>query len=87
MSTQTITLLDKLIIHTKEILERLRSSVVLPMHVRSFDAMPNFLSYLGSDFAVQRVREKKLRLSLRNLPKRPTVMLLPGVDTYYPPEE
>ena len=71
----------------KEILERLRSSVVLPMHVRSFDAMPNFLSYLGSDFAVQRVRENKLRLSLRNLPKRPTVMLLPGVDSYYPPDE
>ena len=71
----------------KEILERLRSSVVLPMHVRSYDAMPNFLSYLGSDFAVQKVRENKLRLSLRNLPKRPTVMLLPGVDNYSPPEE
>ena len=44
----------------REILECLRSSVVLPMHVRSYDAMPNFLSYLGSDFAVQRVRENKL---------------------------
>lgn len=71
----------------KEILERLRSSVVLPMHVRAYDAMPNFLSYLGDDFAVKRVRENKIRLSLRNLPKQPTVMLLPGVDSYSPPEE
>ncbi|MEP1206894.1 MAG: MBL fold metallo-hydrolase [Rhizobiaceae bacterium] len=71
----------------REILKRLRSSVVLPMHVRSYGALPNFLTYLGDEFAIQRVRENKLTLSLLNLPKQPTVMLLPGVDTYYPPEE
>ena len=71
----------------REILKRLRSSVVLPMHVRAYDALPRFLSYLGEEFVVQRVRENKLRLSLLNLPKQPTVMIMPGVDTYYPPEE
>ncbi len=71
----------------REILKRLRSSVILPMHVRSYDAMPNFLNYLGEEFAIARLRENKLKLSLLNLPKRPTVMLLPGVDNYYSPEE
>ena len=75
------------VLSAKEILERLRSSVVLPMHVRAYDALPRFLTYLGEDFAVQRLKENKIRLSLRNLPKQPTVMILPGVGTYYPPEE
>lgn len=63
----------------KEIIERLRSSVVLPMHVRAFGALPRFLQYLGSDFPAQRLKENKLVLNLRNLPKQPTVVLLPGV--------
>ena len=63
----------------KEIIERLRSSVVLPMHVRAFGALPRFLSYLGSDFPVKRLKENRLVLNLRNLPKQPTVMVLPGV--------
>ncbi len=69
------------------ILKRLRSSVILPMHVRSYDALPRFLNHLGGEFAVDRRRENKLTVSLRNLPKRPTVILLPGVATYYEPEE
>lgn len=71
----------------KEILERLRSSVVLPMHVRAYGALPRFLTYLGEDFAVERLRENRLVLSLRNLPRQPTVMLLPGVDAFLSPEE
>lgn len=69
-------------VSAKEIIERLRSSVVLPMHVRSYDALPKFLAYLGSDFPVERVKKNRLVLSLRNLPKQPTVMLLPGVGSY-----
>lgn len=71
----------------REILDRLRSSLVLPMHVRSYDALPRFLNYLGEDFAIERLRENKLTVSLRTLPKRPTVMLLPGVGYYAPPDE
>ncbi|MGI9354648.1 MAG: MBL fold metallo-hydrolase, partial [Rhizobiaceae bacterium] len=63
----------------KEIIERLRSSVVLPMHVRAFGALPRFLNYLGPNFPVQRLKENRLVLNLRNLPKQPTVMLMPGV--------
>lgn len=69
-------------VSVRELLDRLRSSVVLPMHVRSAGALPMFLSHLGPDFPVERLRENRLVLSLRNLPKRPTVMLLPGVANY-----
>lgn len=69
-------------VSAKEILKRLRSSIVLPMHVRSFDALPRFLSYMKGDFAIEYVKENKLVVSLRNLPKRPTVYLLPGISSY-----
>lgn len=71
----------------KEILDRLRSSVILPMHVRSAQALPGFLSYLGSGFPVQRLRENRLVLSLRTLPSQPTVYLLPGVGFFGFPDE
>lgn len=64
----------------RELLDRLRSSVILPMHVRFSGALPRFLSHLGSDIPVQTLSDKKLVLSLRNLPEQPTVMLLPGVS-------
>ncbi|MFD0917018.1 MBL fold metallo-hydrolase [Pseudahrensia aquimaris] len=64
----------------RELLDRLRSSVILPMHVRFAGALPQFLAHLGDDIPVQTVSEKKLVLSLRNLPKQPTVMLMPGVS-------
>lgn len=66
----------------KEIVERLRSSVILPMHVRAVGALQRFISYLGDGYPVQRLRENRLVLNLRNLPKQPTVMLLPGVGSF-----
>lgn len=66
----------------RELLDRLRSSVVLPMHVRFAGALPQFLAHLGDGVAVVRQKENKLILSLRNLPKQPTVILLPGVSSY-----
>ncbi|MDD9909091.1 MAG: MBL fold metallo-hydrolase [Ahrensia sp.] len=66
-------------VSAKEIIQRLRSSVILPMHVRAYGALPRFLQYLGSDYPVERLSKNRLVLNLRNLPKRPTVMLLPGV--------
>ena len=65
-----------------ELLERMRSSVVLPMHVRFSGALPGFLSYLGDRFAVKTLRQNRLVLSLKTLPKQPTVILLPGVSSF-----
>lgn len=67
----------------KELLDRLRSSVVLPMHVRSGGAVPRFLAHLGEQFEVEFLKENKIVLSLNNLPAQPTVKILPGVS-YYP---
>ncbi len=63
-----------------ELLQRLRSSVILPMHVRSAGALPQFLSRLGDDVPVVQIAQNRLDLSLRNLPEVPTVYLLPGVS-------
>lgn len=71
----------------KELLERMRSSVILPMHVRFGGALPQFLAYLGEGTAIESRKENKLILSLRNLPKQPTVILLPGVSSYPAYEE
>lgn len=62
------------------LLDRLRSSIVLPMHVRSSGALPRFLGHLGERFAVERMTENNLIVSVRSLPKQPTVIVLPGVS-------
>ena len=69
----------------REILARLRSSVVLPMHVRSVGALPAFVGRLEG-MPVRRHREKWLELSLNTLPKTPTVVVMPGVSAFSPPE-
>ncbi len=66
----------------KELLKRVRSSVILPMHVRSAGALPGFLRQMVSDYPVKTIATNRLVLSLRNLPKQPTIMLLPGVSSF-----
>ena len=63
----------------RDLLDRLRSSVILPMHVRFAGALPRFLAHLGDGFLVEDVKQSRLILSLRTLPRQPTVKLLPGV--------
>ncbi|MEM8748761.1 MAG: MBL fold metallo-hydrolase [Pseudomonadota bacterium] len=65
-----------------ELLQRLRSSVILPMHVRFAGALPQFLARLGDDVPIIQWPDKRLTLSVRNLPEVPTVYLMPGVSNY-----
>ncbi|MEO9827073.1 MAG: MBL fold metallo-hydrolase [Paracoccaceae bacterium] len=58
------------------IIKRLRSSVVLPMHWFSRGSLDQFLAGVSDDFAIQRTGESAMELSLRNLPSRPTVIVL-----------
>lgn len=69
-------------VSAKDIIARLRSSVILPMHVRSFGAMPQFLSYLDNAYPIERLPTNAMTVSLLNLPKLPTVYILAGVDSY-----
>ena len=64
----------------RDVLKRLRSSIVLPMHLRSYGALPRFLDHMGGEFAVRRPREAELIVSLRSLPRQPTIVILPNLD-------
>ncbi|MEO9336466.1 MBL fold metallo-hydrolase [Mesorhizobium sp. SB112] len=61
-----------------EIATRLYSSVILPMH-RHATPMNEFLRNMGEGFAVDRRNSRSLEISLRSLPRRPTIVILDGV--------
>ena len=58
------------------IVNRLRSSIVLPMHWFSRGSLDRFLAGVSQDFDIQRPGNSSLELSLRDLPSRPTVVVL-----------
>ena len=58
------------------VIERLRSSVVLPMHWFSGYSLNRFLEDISDSFAVERPGTSSITLSLRDLPARPTVVVL-----------
>ncbi|RST87433.1 Zn-dependent hydrolase [Aquibium carbonis] len=61
-----------------EITTRLYSSIVLPMH-RHSTPMGEFVAMMGEGFAVDRRAERSFTVSLRELPRRPTILILQGV--------
>lgn len=58
------------------VLKRLKSSVVIPMHWFSDPALERFLAGMGGEFIIQRPGTSDIILSLRDLPRRPTVVVL-----------
>ena len=58
------------------IIKRLRSSIVLPMHWFNDVSLERFLAGVGDEFDITRAGETSLRVSLDNLPSRPTVIVL-----------
>ncbi|MCR5857046.1 MBL fold metallo-hydrolase [Mesorhizobium sp. J428] len=60
------------------IAERLYSSVILPMH-RHATPIGEFISLMGEGFASDFRSERSIRLSLSNLPRQPTIVILDGV--------
>ena len=61
-----------------EIVKRLQSSLVLPMH-RRFTTIESFLDRFKSGFEIIRSDEDNVTVSLTNLPKVPTILVLRGV--------
>jgi L-ascorbate metabolism protein UlaG (beta-lactamase superfamily) len=61
-----------------EITTRLQSSIVLPMH-RFSTPIPQFVSMLDEAFTVEFRDSRSFTVSLRSLPRRPTVLILEGV--------
>lgn len=60
-----------------EIVKRLRSSVILPMHARGFATPDTLIAMLGDRFDSLRLRANSVILTVNNLPRRPTV-IVPG---------
>jgi hypothetical protein len=58
------------------IVKRLRSSIVLPMHWFSRGSLDRFLAGVSDEFDIRRTGESEMTLSLRDLPSRPTVVVL-----------
>lgn len=61
-----------------EITSRLQSSIVLPMH-RFSTPISQFVARLDDAFAVEFRDSRSINISLRSLPRRPTVVILQGV--------
>ncbi|KHQ54525.1 MULTISPECIES: MBL fold metallo-hydrolase [Mameliella] len=60
----------------KRIVDRLKSSVVIPMHWFSGYALERFLADVSDTFQIDRRSDATLEISLRDLPRRPTVIVL-----------
>lgn len=61
-----------------EIAKRLFSSIVLPMH-RHATPLGEFTGRMGETFDVEISDERSFTVSLRSLPRRPTILVLRGV--------
>ncbi|WP_112320440.1 MBL fold metallo-hydrolase [Oceanibium sediminis] len=58
------------------IIERLRSSIVLPMHWFGRSTLQAFVGGMSEDFAVEVMDSSSMVVSLRELPRRPTIRIL-----------
>ena len=58
------------------VVRRLRSSVVIPMHWFSSEALQVFLDEMSAEFAVVETGGAQIALSLDDLPSQPTVIVL-----------
>lgn len=62
-----------------QVIRRLKSSVIIPMHWFSDFALDGFLVGMSQDFPIERVNGSSMEVSLRTLPSRPTIYVLrPG---------
>lgn len=59
------------------LLKRLRSSIVIPMHWFGSGTLEVFLNGMSDQFAIVRNEHPWVEVSLRSLPDRPTVLVLP----------
>jgi L-ascorbate metabolism protein UlaG (beta-lactamase superfamily) len=59
-----------------DVVRKVRSSVVLPMHWFSGASLEVFLQGMGAEFEVVRLEQPDIELSLDDLPRRPTIMVL-----------
>ena len=59
-----------------QVIRRLKSSIVIPMHWFSGHALDAFLTGMSDEFQVVELESANLSVSLDRLPSRPTIMVL-----------
>lgn len=61
-----------------EVLRELRASIVIPVHYFGRGSLQAFLVGMSDAFEIRVLEEPSLTVSLPSLPRRPTVVVLPG---------
>lgn len=61
-----------------EIVKRLRSSIVLPMHIFGFGSLQRFIARMGEALEIDVRNERFISVSLNTLPRQPTLVVLQG---------
>jgi L-ascorbate metabolism protein UlaG (beta-lactamase superfamily) len=61
-----------------EVVKKLRTSLVIPMHYFGGDSLRRFIAGLEGAFQVEVLKEPTTVVSLTTLPRRPTLRVLPG---------
>lgn len=61
------------------VLKQLRSRVILPMHARFSGSLERFEATARPYFAIERLPADEIIVSLKMLPKQPTVYIMPGM--------
>lgn len=61
-----------------EVLKEFRASLVIPMHFFGGSSLDAFVAGMSTEFAVRVSKEPVTIVSLATLPRRPTVLVLPG---------
>ncbi len=62
-----------------EVVERLRSSVILPMHAQGWARPADLIAMMSENFDHKYLDSRSIVLSLNDLPKRPTIMVPRGL--------
>ncbi len=60
-----------------EVLKDLRASLVIPMHFFGGESLGEFLAGMREDFDIRIEKSASIEVSLKTLPHRPTVLVLP----------
>lgn len=60
------------------VVQRLRSSLILPMH-RYGPPLDRFLAMFDGKFAIAYAKERTIKVSMRTLPKKPTILIPQGL--------
>ena len=60
------------------VVQRLRSSLILPMH-RWGPPLDNFIAMFDAKFDIAYAKEPTIRVSMRSLPKKPTILVPQGL--------